>query len=259
MAAMLARVRTRASPGLDQDQWLELGAKQKAQSVIELASNYRIQDVLEIGAGSGAILAELNRREFGGRYWACEPSPELCSLIAEKDISRLVEAVPARFEQSDLIHRRFDLIILSHVLEHLIAPAVVLAAALRASRFVVYEVPLEGTMLQNLRASVRERVTGGGQRSNAGHVQFFSYNTSRSLAWVAGGEPVAERLYFHVEGAAYRLQQTRSMPTRAARRLIFETARRSTRLARLWCVHHAILVKERPRPVDWQHSTYFPP
>ena len=97
MAAMLARVRTRASPGLDQDQWLEVGAKEKAQSVIELAANYGIQDVLEIGAGSGAILAELNRRDFGTRYWACEPSPELCSLIAGKNISRLVEAVPVRF------------------------------------------------------------------------------------------------------------------------------------------------------------------
>jgi SAM-dependent methyltransferase len=256
---MIARVLTHASPSLDQDEWLELGAKEKAQSVIELASSYGIQDVLEIGAGSGAVLAELNRREFASRYWACEPSPELCSLIAGKGIRRLVEAVPARFEQSDLIHRHFDLIILSHVLEHLIAPAVVLAAALGSARFVVYEVPLEGTMLQNLKASVHELVTGRGQRGNAGHVQFFSYRTSRSLAWVAGGEPVAERLYFHAEGAAFRLRQTRSIPTRVARRLVFEGARRSTRLAKAWCAHHAILVRERPRPVDWQHSTYFPP
>jgi len=49
------------------------------------------------------------------------------------------------------------------------------------------------------------------------------------------------------------------MPTRGARRLIFETARRSTRLAKVWCAHHAILVKERSQPAAWQPSTYFPP
>lgn len=54
----------------DLDDWCTLGAREKALSVVTLAADLGIRDVLEIGCGTGAVLAELDDLAFGDRYWA---------------------------------------------------------------------------------------------------------------------------------------------------------------------------------------------
>jgi len=46
-----------------QDAWLSIGAVDKAMSVEQLARDLRIKSVLEVGCGTGAVLAEIIRRE----------------------------------------------------------------------------------------------------------------------------------------------------------------------------------------------------
>jgi precorrin-6B methylase 2 len=54
-------------------EWLNVAADEKAASVIHLAPA-DTKTVVDIGCGSGSVLAALDKRGFAARYWACEPS-----------------------------------------------------------------------------------------------------------------------------------------------------------------------------------------
>jgi SAM-dependent methyltransferase len=185
----------------EEDRWLRIGAEQKATSVIQLAEGLGIRDVLEVGSGTGAILEELDRRGFADRYWACEPSEPLFARLAEKRIPRLVDCAATTLEHDTFDGKRFDLVILSHVLEHVLDPAGLLAAALQRADHAIVEVPIEGNFLGNFRAGLKRVLTGQPPIANAaGHVQFFSTRDVAKLAGWTGGRVLRSRLYFPLVG-----------------------------------------------------------
>jgi SAM-dependent methyltransferase len=129
------------------DVWAQLGAIEKANSVVELAGGLPRNDVLEVGCGTGAVLFELLRRGFAMRYWGCEPAPELCSYAQHKIAPGVpIQIACATLDANPFPGQRFDLIYLSHVIEHVHDPASLIIQALTLSDQVIVEVPLEGSL-----------------------------------------------------------------------------------------------------------------
>jgi SAM-dependent methyltransferase len=235
------------SAGVQEDLWLQTGAAEKAASVIELTRELPIRDVLEIGCGTGAILEELDRREFASRYWACEPSEPMFAQLANKHISRLVCSAATTLEASPFAGERFDLVILSHVLEHVVDPGRLLAAALQRADHAVVEVPIEGNLLGNVRARVKRSWTGQPRLANAaGHVQFYSISDiSKLVRWV-GSEVVCSRIYFPL--APYRSGATGGWHPYRQAILGLRALAGDAMMTRLYYGHLAVLVRAAASP-----------
>lgn len=152
--------------------WLAFGAVEKANSVESLLYK-QLGSVMELGAGTGALIAELQRRRFASRYIAVDFSPEAAKYmrstlsgveIHECDITRTIP------DQANVV-------VLSHVLEHLEDPDSFLAAIARLNfKWLVIECPLEDLLASRLKNLFRDR-----RKNLAGHVQFFTKRSFRKL------------------------------------------------------------------------------
>ena len=162
-----------------------------------LAEGLGICSVLEVGSGTGAILAQLDSISFAEHYYACEPAEDLARYMVDAvPISRLRQIEISRLDESSFRDKRFDLVVLSHVLEHLDSPAELLAQCLRIGDYVLVEVPLEGSVGGNSRAWIKEKLMNTSRSNNsAGHIQYFSLQDVNKMIRWTGGDIVRKRLY----------------------------------------------------------------
>src|SRR6202035_5886465 len=154
--------------------WRALGAKGKADHVIELCSRagVRVASTLEVGCGDGALLCELRRRGFGDRLHGVEITKAAVKIASERDEIDSVELYDGQHLQ--YADGAYDLGIVSHVLEHVIDPAALLAEMRRACAVVVVEVPLEEN-LSAKRTGKREHA------EEVGHLQRLSRDSARAI------------------------------------------------------------------------------
>jgi len=157
--------------------WLAIGAVEKANSIERLVSP-RISHpkrIVELGAGTGAIIAELQRRNFADAYVAVDYSTDATDYM-KRNLTN-VEVLRADIVEEP-VSGAFDVVVVSHVLEHLESPDKFLAALVRNLdfRFAVIECPLEDLAASRLKNLFRNRY-----QNRAGHVQFFN---RRSLSAV---------------------------------------------------------------------------
>ena len=158
-------------------QWLAYGAREKANS-IELLLKSRVSSpavLVELGAGTGAIVEELQRRCFAQNYIAVDYSPDACKYMDEHLSD--VEVRHADITRQE-ISGKVDVVVLSHVLEHLEQPDSLLSGVVTNVDFdwPVIECPLEDLIASRIKNLFRDR------RVNlAGHVQFFTAASMRTL------------------------------------------------------------------------------
>jgi ubiquinone/menaquinone biosynthesis C-methylase UbiE len=228
-----------------QHDWLTAGAVDKVDSIEALTAGIPISSVVEIGAGTGAILSELDKRAFAARYVAIEPASQMAAFLKEHTTATRLECViDSTLADADLTGQRFDLAILSHVLEHVAAPSVLLAEALAVARYVVAEVPLEGNWNGNLRSMLKERLTKRPRIDHlAGHVHFWSRSEFKAVVDAAGGTIRRERLYAPAmkpapSDSAALLPRMRRTATRQARALAGSWV-----WSRLYHGHYAVLIE----------------
>ena len=150
--------------------WLAIGAVEKANSIERLVSP-RISHpkrIVELGAGTGAIIAELQRRNFADGYVAVDYSADATEYM-KRNLTN-VEVLRADIVEEP-VYGAFDVVVVSHVLEHLESPDKFLAALVRNLdfRFAVIECPLEDLAASRLKNLFRNRY-----ENRAGHVQFFN-------------------------------------------------------------------------------------
>jgi SAM-dependent methyltransferase len=172
-------------------EWRRLCAVQKAESIVSLCSGLPHASVLEIGAGEGSILSRLSELNFGERLHALEISPSGVAAIQNRRISRLVEC--KLFDGYDVPYEdgKFDLAILSHVIEHVEHPRQLLYEASRVSRFVLVEVPLEDTL----------RLPSDFVLDPVGHINFYSRKSIRRLLQSCGLRVLEESVRTPARGA----------------------------------------------------------
>lgn len=125
--------------------------------------------ILDFGAGDGSVLEQLAKRNSENKFCAAEFSSHAVSILSRNN--SVVEAFNVGNETVDHIDDRFDLLIASHVLEHVIDIDRFLKNISSLSGKFLIEVPLEdngflgGNLLEN----------------DTGHVNFYNPNTIKLL------------------------------------------------------------------------------
>lgn len=170
-------------------EWRRLSAELKAdhvESLLRMAGLGGLTNVsvLEVGCGDGSVLVELARRGCGPDVVGVEISQSAVALAqGHPEVTRaeVFDGVTLPFGAD-----AFDLVLATHVLEHVEDPSGLLREMTRvARRFVVVEVPLEDNLLAR-------RPRARGLARHVGHVQRFNRAQLRRLLADAGLERRAE-------------------------------------------------------------------
>jgi ubiquinone/menaquinone biosynthesis C-methylase UbiE len=157
--------------------WRMLGAKYKAQHIIDVCHGRTFKKVLEVGAGDGSILKLLADQDFSPEYHAVEISESGVERIKSRKIKglksvHLFDGYKLHFEDNS-----FDLVILSHVLEHVEHERLLLRELKRVTRHIVIEVPLD------YRAGVDKRIK---HFLAYGHINMYTPTSLRYLLSTEG-------------------------------------------------------------------------
>lgn len=177
-----------------EDQWLRFGASDKVDTIEYLLARHRVRasSILELGCGTGAVIEECARRGLASDLSAVDYSAEAIARLRRRlpGVTTIVGDVMTLDDAR--LTRHFDVLILSHVLEHLEDPAALLRRLRQHFRYsyLIAEVPLE-----NLFASRVKRLITGNLPSRAGHVQFYTPQSFLDLIGSTGHHRLADRSY----------------------------------------------------------------
>jgi len=197
--------------------WDSADACWKASKLHQLLLDHdcRPLSIVEIGCGSGAILAELHRRFPRASLAGFDIAPE--AALFWRDLTSL----GIRFELADYLESEDsipDLVLILDVLEHLGNPWEFLTRLRYRSKLVAIHFPLDLSAASVLRETPLLRV-----RAKVGHLHYFTRGLALSLLEESGFEIIEARY----TGAALDAPQ-RSFTTRAAgwvRRLAYAVDR----------------------------------
>jgi len=162
--------------------WRRLSAIDKVNHIAALCSQYPHKTILEIGSGEGSILKRLSDLQFGDALYSIEISTNAVETIRQRNIKSLVECRLFDGHSIPYEDKKFDLAVLSHVVEHLEYPRRMLYEAGRVATYVFVEVPLEDN-----RRSKKDFVS-----DKVGHINFYSPRTIRKLVQTCGFEVLAQ-------------------------------------------------------------------
>lgn len=154
-----------------ESQWRWISSKSKADRIIQLCSKYPHNSILDVGAGEGSVVNRLSDRSFGESLHALEISSSGIESIRQRNIPSLKDC--RLFDGNTIPYEdnRFDLVILSHVVEHLEYPRQLLYESARVGRNLFVEVPLDLTA----------RLKKDYKPVKGGHLNYFSPKTIRLL------------------------------------------------------------------------------
>ncbi len=166
--------------------WRELGARDKAANVEVAwrATQETVQPAIaDIGCGDGTVIQALFLRGVGANAAGYDVSPSGVACARNRPYR-----MPAQFEVFDgkaipAADKIFDLVILSHVIEHVEDPRGLLYEAKRIGRYVFVEVPLEC----HIRAPRNFRWT------DLGHINSYNSLLIRHLIQSTGMQVIHER------------------------------------------------------------------
>lgn len=232
----------------DEARWLEFGAAFKAGSIETLLKRHGIVPagtLLELGSGTGAVIRECQRRNLAEKYIALDVSEDAIAWARPRSpgITCLVSDITSPdFRPSQNV----DVVVLSHVLEHLENPRSLLSSLIERMPFewLIAEVPLEDLLAAQVKNIFRDR-----SKNSAGHVQFFSGRSFRQLLTSAGLKIVDSLRYatiFDEEMLEWRLQRMSLSPgKRFIKRLTYRELPRLFKpiWGHLYHAHMAVLCK----------------
>lgn len=121
--------------------WRMLGAKYKAKNIVDVCNGRTFSKVLEVGAGDGSILHYLDEWGFAPELHALEIAQSGVDIINARNLKHLKSAQLFDGYKIPFEDEEFDLVILSHVLEHVEYERMLLRELKRVSKFQVIEVP----------------------------------------------------------------------------------------------------------------------
>lgn len=124
-------------------EWRNKAAKYKAQNIIQLAKNIRFDSVLEVGCGEGSILKWLSDWSFSDNLNGIEISESGIELTRSKRINNLKSLLLFDGYKIPYEDNAFDLVICSHVMEHVEHERLLLREIRRVSKYQIFEVPID--------------------------------------------------------------------------------------------------------------------
>ena len=190
-----------------QSSWIH--STDKVQNIISLCNKFPHENILEIGCGDGAVLVRLREKKFGKNLRAvdiCNTAIDKARTRTEsrniksglefkvfkenKDISDLTLKFLTSITEKHEVNK-FNLAILTHIIEHVENPRELLCEAGKVAQYVFVEVPLEDT-LQLKKASYYDddySEYDDYEPDDDGfeeHVNIYSYNSIRWLIQSCG-------------------------------------------------------------------------
>ncbi|WP_345954867.1 class I SAM-dependent methyltransferase [Mucilaginibacter sp. PAMB04168] len=159
--------------------WRMLGAKYKAQHIIDVCQGFTFNKVLEVGAGDGSILKILSEKNFAPEYHAVEISESGVSYIQSRQIQSLKSVQVFDGYHLPYPDDSVDLIILSHVLEHVEHERLLLRELKRVAKMCVIEVP------RDYKTNVDDRIK---HFLAYGHINVYTPTSLRYLLRTEGFE-----------------------------------------------------------------------
>ncbi|WP_426669193.1 class I SAM-dependent methyltransferase [Mucilaginibacter sp. McL0603] len=163
--------------------WRMLSAKYKAQHIIDVCKGHSFNKVLEVGAGDGSILKLLAHQNFAPEYYAVEISESGVEHIKSRNIANLKSVQIFDGYKLPFEDNSFDLIILSHVLEHVEHERLLLRELKRVACYCVIEVP------RDYKAGVDNRIK---HFLAYGHINVYTPTSLRYLLRTEGFEIEAD-------------------------------------------------------------------
>jgi len=159
--------------------WRMMSAKYKAQHIMEVCKGLSFDTVLEVGAGDGSILKILSDNNFAPRYEAVEISDSGVQYIQSRGIKSLQAVQLFDGYKLPYADNSIDLIILSHVLEHVEHERILLREIKRVAKYCVIEVP------RDYKAGVDTRIK---HFLAYGHINVYTPTSLRYLLATEGFE-----------------------------------------------------------------------
>lgn len=167
--------------------WRRVGAIDKANNLQALLGSRRIYSVLEVGCGTGVVLAEIARRGIGTDHTGVDiaaPNAHLDPYASDLTVFEY-DGVTLPFPDD-----HFDLVFASHVVEHVLDPRGFISELSRVTRELIYlEVPCE----------LHVRTTHKALQSslNIGHINAYSPESFALLCSTAGLKIIDIKLFDH--------------------------------------------------------------
>lgn len=165
--------------------WRMLGAKYKAQNIVDVCKGLKPLKVLEVGAGDGSILHYLNEWHFTPELYALEIAQSGVDIILERNLSSLKEAQTFDGYKIPYADDTFDLVILAHVLEHVEHERILIRELKRVAKYVLIEVP------KDYRYGVDKRIK---HFLDYGHINMYTPTALRFLLQSEGLEILEDKI-----------------------------------------------------------------
>jgi len=169
---------------LEPSTWRKIGAENKINNIKKLLASESPVKILEIGCGDGALLFELSQQKIGKKLYGVEITESLVKTVKNRKIPNLKECVLFDGYNTHYANDDFDLVILSHVVEHVEYPRILINEAKRIGKMIIFEVPLEATIILK-----KDFVL-----TSTGHINFYSYKTFRNLIQTCNLKILCERI-----------------------------------------------------------------
>ncbi len=216
-----------------ESEWRRLSAVEKVDNIVNLCSAHSHDRILDIGAGEGSVLAGLANQGFGKELYALEVSGSAVAAIEERNITPLIECRVFDGYNIPYDASRFDLVVLSHVLEHLEYPRRLIQEAARVGRMIFVEVPLE----DNRRLGMDYRP------DKVGHINFYSPRTIRRLLQTCDLEVLSQSVTNFSYPAYRHMFGSKALLKYLPKELLLKIA--PGRATRYWTYHCALICRKR--------------
>ena len=163
-----------------------VAARQTIEHIKSLLPNPPYGKLLDIGAGEGSVLAELDRISFAKELHAVEISQSGVDTIKRRNVLSLRSVQQFDGYKIDVPDRTYDVGTAVHVLEHVEHERAFIEEITRACDLVYIEVPLELTV----------RVSRSiGISSPYGHINFYNPVTFKNLLGTCNAEILAFQVF----------------------------------------------------------------
>jgi len=206
--------------------WRWIGSEDKFSNLKRLCSRVPHQRVLEIGSGEGALLKRMEQANFADELYSLEISESSVAALQSLALKRLKQASLFNGYSTTFADKTFDLVVLSHIIEHLEHPRLLLAEAARIARYIFVEVPLEDNLRLPLDYSFNP----------LGHINYYSPKTIRRLLQTCDLDVLQQRISpIGVSVYRYRLGFVRGTLAYAVKRVLLVCPELATQLFTYHC------------------------
>jgi ubiquinone/menaquinone biosynthesis C-methylase UbiE len=163
----------------------EISAVQSVDSMINAIGERIPRNLLDVGAGDGNVLAQLNSRMNSSELYALEISLSGVEKIKARELSSLREVQVFDGYRIPYPDKHFDLAIAVHVLEHVEHERLFVREMGRVARRAFFEVPLEHGF------RIKRSIDIG---KKYGHINFYTKETLNSLLDSSGLRVIDSRI-----------------------------------------------------------------